>query len=111
MSESITVDYNLTVNVEDATNDIMKLQRSFMQFAGQLQRITGQRTLGDALSVIRQGTVQFQQLRNLMSTFSSANLLTMGVTGGVGAAFQVGVVALSFGEILYDAVNKMPGDY
>ena len=95
MSEKTEIEYNLTVNVEDARTNLQQVERMVMRVLALMQRLGLPPNMSQAIHIIQRFIMAVRALRvaQQMLLLGTPFGWVMGVTGLVMAGMDVGMMA------------------
>lgn len=92
MSESVEVEYALTVNVEDAMTELKRVERLIFRILGLIQRMGLPPEIEMAIRKVQQLIMTLRMLQITINMMLASNPVTaaIGIAGLVGTAVQFG---------------------
>lgn len=101
MSESQTIEYNLTVNADLAFSDIRKLEIALVRCLNLAQRFTGDENLKDGLATI-QKTIML--LRTMQMAYRAVQIARMSAGDPI-AWFSAATTVMATSMSIYDTIT------
>jgi hypothetical protein len=101
MSQSQTIEYNLSINADMTFSDIRKLEISLVRCLNLAQRFTGDENLKNGLQTMQKAIMT---LRTLQTAYRAVQIARM-AAGDPLAWFSAATMVASAGMTIYDSIT------